>query len=272
MNENTQEETRVDEAARSATTAASPAAESVTDAESARGRNRFGWIVVCAVACALLIGGMSLFGFLIDTGESDSAAGSLASSSYPHASSQAEGSADASASSSASEPAGAEGTESENSASSAVASSDSSESKSSSSNEGAGSATSPGSSSSAPAPAPAEPEAPEPATITVSVYVDSSRAAASGKWSGSSCLASKKVTLPEGSSVYDALKATGLGISGSSSYVRSIGGLAEFQCGQGSGWLYSVNGVQPGYSCGKYKLKGGESIRWIYTCDMGNDV
>jgi hypothetical protein len=78
-------------------------------------------------------------------------------------------------------------------------------------------------------------------------------------------MASKSVTLDPGASVYDALRGTGLAIGGSSSYVRSIGGLAEFAGGAGSGWLYYVNGVSPGYGCGSSKLYGGEQIRWVYT-------
>lgn len=125
----------------------------------------------------------------------------------------------------------------------------------------------------APAPAPApepEPEpAPAPATITVSVYIDSSRATSYG-WPSS--LGGGTVTLNQGASVYDALVATGASVGGSSSYVRSIGGLAEFACGKGSGWLYFVNGVAPNYGCGSYLLQGGESITWMYTCDLGSDV
>lgn len=126
---------------------------------------------------------------------------------------------------------------------------------------------------SAPAPAPApEPEpapAPQPSTITVSVYIDSSRAASNGY---PSSLGGGSVTLNQGASVYDALCALGVSVGGSSSYVSSIGGLAEFACGSGSGWLYFVNGSSPGYGCCSYILNGGESITWVYTCDLGNDV
>ncbi len=106
-------------------------------------------------------------------------------------------------------------------------------------------------------------------SITVSVYVDSSRAASNG-WPD--CLASTAVAVPAGSSVYDALKATGLSVGGSGGYVASIAGLAERACGSGSGWLYYVNGTSPGFACNKYVLYVGEDIRWVYTCDMGNDV
>ena len=113
-----------------------------------------------------------------------------------------------------------------------------------------------------PIPDPVPEPSPEPAYITVSVYVDSSNAASLGY---PACLASTSVTLYPGASVYDALVATGVGVGGSSDYVRSIGGLAEFQAGPTSGWTYSVNGYSPGYGCGSYLLYGGESIYWCYV-------
>lgn len=121
--------------------------------------------------------------------------------------------------------------------------------------------------------APSVPSAPDPApaTITVSISIDSSRAHAyDSAWPSS--MGSRTVTLSQGASVYDALCAMGVSIGGSSSYVSSINGLAEFSCGQGSGWMYSVNGVFPSKACGKYKLSGGESVRWVYTCNLGNDL
>ena len=85
-------------------------------------------------------------------------------------------------------------------------------------------------------------------------------------------MGSYTLTLEEGSTVYDALIATGVSTSGNSTYVRSIGGLSEFDCGDLSGWMYSVNGVYPNYSCGSYVLEDGDTIIWIYTCDLGNDL
>ena len=79
------------------------------------------------------------------------------------------------------------------------------------------------------------------------------------------------VTLNDGASVYDALVALGVTVGGSSTYVRSINGLAEFDCGKNSGWTYSVDDVTPQKSCGAYKLHGGETIVWRYTCDYVAD-
>ncbi len=106
------------------------------------------------------------------------------------------------------------------------------------------------------------------ATITVTISVDASRAG--GEWPAT--MAAMELTLEEGATVYDALVATGLALGGSSSYISSIGGLAEFMCGSGSGWMYAVDGAFPNKSCGKYVLAGGESIQWIYTCALGKDI
>lgn len=105
--------------------------------------------------------------------------------------------------------------------------------------------------------------------ITVFVYIDSSRVASHG-WP--SCMASTEVNLNNGDSVYDALCQTGVSVPPSSNYVSSINGLSEFTYGTGSGWMYSVNGWFPNYGCGSYPLSGGESIRWVYTLDLGKDL
>ncbi|MDR0904953.1 MAG: S-layer homology domain-containing protein [Oscillospiraceae bacterium] len=55
-------------------------------------------------------------------------------------------------------------------------------------------------------------------------------------------------------------------------YIESINGLAEFDKGSGSGWMYSVNGVFPEYSASLYALTGGETVNWLYTRDLGEDL
>ena len=55
-------------------------------------------------------------------------------------------------------------------------------------------------------------------------------------------------------------------------YVKGIHYLYEFSCGSNSGWVYSVNGEFPNYSCSDYVLKDGDVIVWSYTCDLGQDV
>ena len=60
--------------------------------------------------------------------------------------------------------------------------------------------------------------------------------------------------------------------AGASIYVQGIGHLYEFDCGNGSGWMYRVNGDFPNYGCGSCLISPGDVIEWIYTCDLGEDV
>lgn len=57
---------------------------------------------------------------------------------------------------------------------------------------------------------------------------------------------------------------------GSDGYVKSIGGLAERDCGAQSGWLYKVNGELPNVSCKYYTLQAGDCVEFVYTCRMGD--
>ena len=57
-----------------------------------------------------------------------------------------------------------------------------------------------------------------------------------------------------------------------SAYVEGINNIYEFDCGNLSGWMYSVNGWYPNYGCSRYALKDGDVIKWRYTCDLGRDV
>ena len=55
-------------------------------------------------------------------------------------------------------------------------------------------------------------------------------------------------------------------------YVQSIAGDGEFDHGSGSGWMYNVNGVYPGYGASSYIVQGGDSIQWRYTTNLGEDL
>ena len=57
-----------------------------------------------------------------------------------------------------------------------------------------------------------------------------------------------------------------------SAYIEGIHNLYEFDCGELSGWMYSVNGWFPNYGCSRYQLQPGDVIEWQYTCDLGRDV
>ncbi len=95
-------------------------------------------------------------------------------------------------------------------------------------------------------------------------------------------LAMEKMTYKEGETVFDVLvRATKdskihMEYTGSSvyntNYIEGINNIYEFDCGPLSGWMYKVNGIFPNYGCSNYKLKDGDVIEWVYTCDLGKDV
>lgn len=57
-----------------------------------------------------------------------------------------------------------------------------------------------------------------------------------------------------------------------SAYIQGINYLYEFSCGSTSGWVYMVNGEFPNYGCSKYELSDGDVVKWVYTCNLGQDV
>ena len=95
-------------------------------------------------------------------------------------------------------------------------------------------------------------------------------------------LAPTAVEFTEGESVFDVLKRVcrenkiHMEFSETpvyqSAYIEGIGNLYEFDCGEGSGWMYRVNGEFPNYGCSRYVLADGDTVEWVYTCDFGADV
>ena len=95
-------------------------------------------------------------------------------------------------------------------------------------------------------------------------------------------LGSTELTFTEGESVFDVLlrvcteKKIHMEFEETpmyqSAYIEGIYNLYEFDCGELSGWMYSVNGWFPNYGCSRYTLSDGDVIRWVYTCELGDDV
>ena len=86
---------------------------------------------------------------------------------------------------------------------------------------------------------------------------------------GNTVSSSGTFTFNKGATVYDALCALGLSVNarGTSygTYVAAIGGLAEMEHGDRSGWMYSVNGVTPNTACSNYVLSNGDNVVWYYV-------
>lgn len=55
-------------------------------------------------------------------------------------------------------------------------------------------------------------------------------------------------------------------------YIEGLGNLYEKDCGARSGWMFAVNGVFPNYGASDCTVQDGDSIRWLYTCDLGKDL
>ncbi|NLC40440.1 MAG: DUF4430 domain-containing protein [Clostridiaceae bacterium] len=88
-------------------------------------------------------------------------------------------------------------------------------------------------------------------------------------------LAGKEITVDPGSSVFDVLKASGLTINASNSflgaYVSSVQGISEGAAGAGKGgWIYSINGVFPNLSASNVTVKNGDIVFFHYTVTPGD--
>ncbi len=55
-------------------------------------------------------------------------------------------------------------------------------------------------------------------------------------------------------------------------YIKGIANIYERDCGNGSGWLYRVNGETPSHGCSQHILQEGDVVEWVYTCNFGNDI
>lgn len=92
----------------------------------------------------------------------------------------------------------------------------------------------------------------------------------------------KKVNFIQGESVFDVLaratKDNGIHMEFvktpvyNSAYIEGIHNIYEFDGGEASGWMYSVNGVFPQKGASTYILKPNDRIHWVYSCDLGKDV
>ena len=107
-------------------------------------------------------------------------------------------------------------------------------------------------------------------TVTISINCEKALDKVEGLPTSGYFLAPCKFTVKKGTTVFDVLEAAAKenGITlkyQSKSYIQEINGLAEKDCGGGSGWTYKVNGVKPNKSAAKYELAEGDIIEWYYV-------
>ncbi len=102
------------------------------------------------------------------------------------------------------------------------------------------------------------------ATVYVSVEIDARE--------GDGDATIYDLALSEGSTVYDALVATGVDVNASDSdygmYVMGIGGLASGDYGDMSGWMFEVNGEMAEVSCSELEVSDGDQIVWTYVTEF----
>lgn len=123
-------------------------------------------------------------------------------------------------------------------------------------------------------------------TISCETLVKNPAALASGKRelipTNGVILPLTKVKLNKGESVFDILaRATrdnGIHMEFvktpvyNSAYIEGIHNIYEFDGGEASGWMYSVNGTFPQRGASTYILEPNDRINWVYSCDLGRDV
>lgn len=59
---------------------------------------------------------------------------------------------------------------------------------------------------------------------------------------------------------------------GGTVYIKGINNLYEFDFGDLSGWVYRVNGETTSLACNEYPIKDGDTVEWLYSLDLGNDL
>ncbi len=84
------------------------------------------------------------------------------------------------------------------------------------------------------------------------------------------------VTFSDGDTAYDVLyrvcSSTGIQLETTwqaaynGQYIDGINNLYALDCGEGTGWLYFVNGWSPNFGISAYQVQEGDVIRFAYTC------
>ncbi len=88
----------------------------------------------------------------------------------------------------------------------------------------------------------------------------------------------EKISFSSGESVFDVLHRTmkerGIHMefvntpAYNSVYIEGIGNLYEFDCGDTSGWTYTVNGERPMHGSSQHVVEQGDKIEFVYKCNL----
>ena len=131
----------------------------------------------------------------------------------------------------------------------------------------------------APTTAPATESANKEATVTLSIDCrNATKAEVAGAPEDGWILDEMQVPLEPGDTVWDVISRVcrdkGIAVSkigsGASIFVKAIDGVAPVSAQ--SGWMFSVDGEYILSSAGNITLLGGETIRWKYTMNSGEDL
>ena len=93
-------------------------------------------------------------------------------------------------------------------------------------------------------------------------------------------LAAAEMPIAQGDTVYtvltDAARAHGVHMEASGAqgmmYIHGIGNIYEFDFGDLSGWVYTVNGESASVGVDQYVLKPGDRVEFHYTLELGKDI
>lgn len=118
-------------------------------------------------------------------------------------------------------------------------------------------------------------------TVTLEIRCDTVAGMADHIPSDGVILERCELALYEGDSAYDVLKRAArehrllldaVGGESSSVYISGIEHLHEFDFGDRSGWIYTVNGVRPSHGCAAEHPRPGDAIGFYYTRELGEDA
>ena len=116
-------------------------------------------------------------------------------------------------------------------------------------------------------------------SVTLTIRCDKAAGRAAHIPENGVLLAETSFPIAQGDTVYtlltDAARAQGIHMEASGAkglmYIHGIGNIYEFDFGELSGWLYTVNGETVSVGVDQYVLKPGDRVEFHYTLELGRD-